>query len=101
VKANIMKKNEVWIRTPDRIHNNYGLEIWCEDTDKVQKFVEIFSEHFPIELYWPFFQGGYDVSNTDWAYFEFWKEIKGIMQDDLLERAEWIAKEVNLPLNIK
>jgi len=93
--------NQVRIRTPDRIHNNYGIEIWCEDTDKVQNFVELFFAHFPKEWYQPFFQGGYGVPNTDWAYFEFWKEIKGHMQDDLLHRAEWIAKQVNLPLNIE
>lgn len=101
--------NEVWICTPDGIHNNYGIQIEHADFNVVVAFIEevMFGDLFPQAEYGWFFQGGSndyynDSRNATWAYFEFWKELTGERQQtQLLIRAQILANRLGVPLNIK
>jgi len=95
------RENLVWIKLPNILHNNYGIEISCDDPEIVRRFIESIPDYFPADMFKPFFQGGSNNPVTQWAYFEFWTSITGEMQDELLARAEAIALVVGLPLTIK
>lgn len=90
-------KERIWISCPDLVHNNYGIQIYCNDKNVVRSFIEQCWQDFPKEMYQPFLQG----SQTDWAYFEFFTEISNELQLDLFERATKIAHSLGLPLDIE
>ena len=50
-----MKKNTMWIKTPDSIHRNYGIEVWCDNDATLQKFVTLMRTHiyFPKIIHMP------------------------------------------------
>lgn len=89
-------------KTPDDIHNNYGLEIYneylCWMIDRFDEFCHEWFCHIKtdndIDLKW-FHQG----RDKTWSYFEFWNGEQ--YQDMILEKAEWFSKEFGINLVIE
>lgn len=87
----------VCIRTPDCIHNNYGLECYLYDPNKVYEFHEFCMTNFPSYEFGTFWQGGH--GSEEWRYFEFWKGRDN--QDAILRLGEQIATQLGFDLEIR
>lgn len=88
--------NLMWIKTPDGIHNNYGIEIYHDNPDLVESFAVHCYECFPSNKFGTFHQGGHN--DPKWNYFEFWKGAD--KQDEILHLAMCIAETLGVELDI-
>ena len=100
-----MQQDTVYIRTPDRIHNNYGLEFWTSDDnpDPYSSDIALFRDKclnaFVDELsQFEYFDQGRSLR---WQYYEFWCYMTPERHDVLLNFAEQLAKQLGVSVDIK
>ena len=95
------KTNEqLYVQSPDPIHNNWGIVFMSQNQDKLKKFIT-HCQSLPKDLQAFWQSGSHKNGNTypDYQYFEFFSgEGK---QDLILETAEKISKLLNVNLEIK
>jgi len=97
-----IRKGCIIFKTPDNIHNNYGIQIYNEkDNSMVDLFDEAcyawfrkIKEICDIDIRW-FHQG----RTNDWSYFEFWNGVP--YQDMILDFAESLSKVFDISLEIE
>lgn len=92
-------KNAIWIREPDIHHNNWGLEIYHNDPNALNRFRMLAVERFfanyeQRDFYGPFWQG----QSSDWIYIEFWKSGDRAVRDRILEESAAIAQALGMTL---
>lgn len=95
-------KSMVYIKTPDNVHNNYGLCIWLVHPDQyvIDKFqrialriIESYRNILCINLR-PFIQG----KDKDWCYIELWNGTP--YQDEILSIIQLLSVDMSCPWDI-
>ena len=95
-----LEKDQVYIKLPDKVHGTYGICIFLsnKNLNKIRLFKFNMAYHLnSLKIKW-FLQGGGRNTEVEWCYFELITEIPEYL---ILEIAETIANEMNLPLEIE
>ena len=96
-----LDKDQIYIQTPDGIHDTYGICIFLRNKNKetILLFKTMVIKMFN-QLKWNWFlQGGSKPEENEWCYFELWN-LK-VDQDELLNIGLGLSQHFNLPLEIE
>ena len=74
-------ERSLYIKTPDRIHSNFGIEFIGRDSKEAMEFqnwmmINVFGSQLLRDRLKPFFQGGYSSLYEDANSFEIWKYVE-------------------------
>lgn len=89
----MIKNDVIYIRTPDGIHDNIGIELSSNNSVNIAAFFAFIVLHKNYKDFNGFEQG----YTSRWRYYEFWVN----KQDELMKIAEDVALSLNLPLDIR
>ena len=97
---------QIWISTPDKVHNNYGLKILSKDANLLKRFIGLCYEHFFSESVYAsktfkdFFQPFLQSDTPNFKYIEFFASRHLKVQKMILEVSLEIAEKLGLELGI-
>lgn len=97
---------QIWISTPDKVHNNYGLKILSKDANLLERFMRLCHKHFFSESVYAsktfkdFFKPFLQSDTLNFKYIEFFASRHLKVQKMILEVSFKIAEELELELGI-
>lgn len=107
-------ERSLYIKTPDKVHNNFGIEFIGKDSKESMEFqdwmmVNVFHNELIKDQLHPFFQGGFNSmyephykQRSLWKYVEFWCDKNSAKNHELiLKIVERLSKEFNIDYDIK
>lgn len=83
--------SHIWVRTPDAIHNNPGLEIMSSDPGQIRAFATVVLSDPRFKLLHGFQQG----TSANWRYMEFWTENQAAVLEFALDVARRLALDLD------